>query len=84
MSNLLPSAEQLKAGNVNRLFWLNVFSPAMAKRLGRDRVLSAPAWKVEELNDGHVLLVVSNNPVHPSKPWGTAGKRISEHLDLEW
>lgn len=81
---LLPPLDQLKCGKVKRLFWLNTFSPATVERLGRDRVLSAPAWKVEELNDGRVLLVVSNNPVHPSEPWDTAGKRVSKHLSLKW
>ena len=81
---LLPPLDQLKRGELNSLFWLNVFSPAAVERLGRNRVLSAPAWKVEELDDGRVMLVVSNNPVHPSQPWDTAGKRVSGHLDLEW
>ncbi|ATB38070.1 hypothetical protein CYFUS_003496 [Cystobacter fuscus] len=37
--------------------WLNVFGPKLVETVGRERMLSAPAWRVEELPNGGVLLV---------------------------
>jgi hypothetical protein len=37
--------------------WLNVFGPKLMETVGRERMLSTPAWRVEELPNGSVLLV---------------------------
>jgi hypothetical protein len=37
--------------------WLNVFGPRLVESVGRERMLSTPAWRVEELPNGCVLLV---------------------------
>jgi hypothetical protein len=37
--------------------WLNVFGPKLVETVGRERMLSTPAWRVEELPNGCVLLV---------------------------
>jgi hypothetical protein len=37
--------------------WLNVFGPRLVETVGRERMLSTPAWRVEELPNGCVLLV---------------------------
>ncbi|HYO73511.1 MAG TPA: hypothetical protein VEU33_46345 [Archangium sp.] len=37
--------------------WLNVFGPELVESVGRERMLSTPAWRVEELPNGCVLLV---------------------------
>ncbi|WP_224366027.1 hypothetical protein [Hyalangium versicolor] len=37
--------------------WLNVFGPRLVAQVGRDRMLSTPAHRVEELPNGSVLLV---------------------------
>ncbi|ATB44127.1 hypothetical protein CYFUS_009608 [Cystobacter fuscus] len=42
---------------VYEVFWLNVFGPKLVETIGRERVLSTPAWRVEELPNGCVLLV---------------------------
>ncbi len=39
--------------------WLNVFGPKLVETVGRERMLSTPAWRVEELSNGSVLLVLS-------------------------
>ncbi|WP_338034296.1 hypothetical protein [Hyalangium minutum] len=39
------------------VFWLNVFGPQLVNLLGRERLLSTPAHRVEELPNGSVLLV---------------------------
>ncbi|WNG21455.1 hypothetical protein [Cystobacter fuscus] len=42
---------------VYEVFWLNVFGVKLVETIGRERVLSTPAWRVEELPNGCVLLV---------------------------
>lgn len=41
--------------------WLDVYSPKEVERIGRDRLLSAPAHRTDELDDGSVL-VLSKHP----------------------
>nr|WP_306465576.1 hypothetical protein [Corallococcus exiguus] len=38
--------------------WLNIFGPKLVETVGRERVLSTPAHRVEELPNGSVLLVL--------------------------
>jgi len=38
--------------------WLNVFGPKLVEAVGRERMLSTPAWRVEELPNGSILLVL--------------------------
>ncbi|NMO17066.1 hypothetical protein HPC49_11420 [Pyxidicoccus fallax] len=42
---------------VYEVSWLNVFGPKLVASIGRERVLSTPAHRVEELPNGAVLLV---------------------------
>ncbi|WP_126935634.1 hypothetical protein [Corallococcus sp. AB018] len=42
---------------VHDIYWLNILGPQMVRRLGRERVLSTPAYLVEPLPPGGVLLV---------------------------
>ncbi|PTL76617.1 hypothetical protein [Vitiosangium sp. GDMCC 1.1324] len=44
---------------IYEVFWLNVFGPKLVEAVGRERMLSTPAWLVEELPNGCVLLVTS-------------------------
>jgi hypothetical protein len=42
---------------IYEVFWLNVFGPKLVESVGRERMLSTPAHRVEELPNGSVLLV---------------------------
>jgi hypothetical protein len=42
---------------IYEVFWLNVFGPKLVDTVGRERMLSTPAHRVEELPNGCVLLV---------------------------
>ena len=42
---------------IHEVFWLNVFGPKLVETVGRERLLSTPAHRVEELPNGSVLLV---------------------------
>ncbi|OJH37901.1 hypothetical protein [Cystobacter ferrugineus] len=47
---------------IYEVFWLNVFGPKLVEAVGRERMLSTPAWRVEELPNGSVLLVTRPTP----------------------
>jgi len=53
---------------IHEVFWLNVFGPKLVEAVGRERMLSTPAWRVEALANGSVLLVT----------WPTAADFASE------
>ena len=53
---------------IYEVFWLNVFGPKLVETVGRERMLSTPAHRVEALPDGSVLLVT----------WPTAADFSSE------
>ncbi|ATB29803.1 hypothetical protein [Melittangium boletus] len=57
---------------IYEVFWLNVFGPKLVETVGRERMLSTPAWRVEELPNGCVLLVT----------WPTASDFASEQARL--
>jgi hypothetical protein len=42
---------------VYEVFWLNVFGPRLVETVGRERMLSTPAHRVEALPNGSILLV---------------------------
>jgi hypothetical protein len=42
---------------IYEVFWLNVFGPQLVEAVGRERMMSTPAHRVEELPNGSVLLV---------------------------
>ncbi len=52
--------------------WLNVFGPKLVEAVGRERMLSTPAHRVEELPNGAILLVT----------WPTASDFASEEARL--
>lgn len=78
----IPDREQLESGQVTHLFWLNVFSPVLVRRLGRETIAASPAWCVEFFEDGSCLLVTSDNPRDPSEEWRDARDETARHLDL--
>lgn len=57
-----PDQSTVTNGDVPDLHWLNVFPPAVVEQLGRETVLSTPAYRIEDLEDGSVLLVVQEFP----------------------
>jgi hypothetical protein len=42
---------------IYEVFWLNVFGPKLVEAVGRERMMSTPAHRIEELPNGSVLLV---------------------------
>lgn len=53
--------------HVDELGWVTVLSEPLVDAFGgRERVLDTPAWKVQELETGHVVIVKTDNPVEPT------------------
>jgi len=52
----------------------------MVEHYGRETLLSAPAWKVEELDDGAILVVCHDDVAE----WNADCSDVAEHLGLPW
>lgn len=80
---MIPARDELPDPQVSQIFWLNLFKASTADDLGYDRLFTAPAWHVDELETGHILLVAADNPVEPAEEWEGAEERIAEHLGID-
>ncbi len=78
----IPSEDEILSGNIRHLCWANFFSPAFVQKIGREKLLSAPAWKVEELNDGGILLVLAPNPMNINEV-DKKKKEVEKHLGIK-
>ena len=57
---------------IYEVFWINVFGPKLVEAVGRERMLSTPAHRVEALPNGSILLVT----------WPTAADFASDEARL--
>ena len=53
----VTSLEQARHLDITWLYSINLFGPEIVEHLGRDRVLSTPAWLLKTLDDSGVLIV---------------------------
>jgi hypothetical protein len=74
------TAESLAHDEYEHLSWVTVFPPAMVDTYGRETLLSAPAWKTMELDDGAILLVTHEDP-HDTDPDGLY--EVADHIGLK-
>jgi len=51
-----------------QVYWLTILGASMVEKIYRDRVVSTPAYRVEKLNDGSVLIVTSPLPTECLSP----------------
>lgn len=66
------------------LFWANFFGPEYVRMFGRERLLSAPWHKIQNLSDGGLLLLISESPVDAAKPeYESFKQEIYEHLGMD-
>lgn len=75
------TVEALAAMATPPLYEYNVFRPETVEAIGRDRVLSAPAWFVEELDWGGVFLAV-REPPKQCNPSQEPCVEVADHLGL--
>lgn len=61
--------------DIERLPWLGVYADPLIEQFGgRERVLNTPAWKVEELDNGSILIILMR------EPWG---EQRAKYLDRQ-
>ncbi|SFR97798.1 hypothetical protein SAMN05216559_1916 [Halomicrobium zhouii] len=75
------SIEELASTTTPPLYEYNVFRPETVEELGRERVLSAPAWYVQELDSGGVFLAVREPPKQCSSTTD-ACLDVADHLGI--
>lgn len=51
----IPTYASIGALELQCLFWANFLGPKFVRKLGREKILNAPAWKVSDLDDGGLL-----------------------------
>ncbi|HEV2457306.1 MAG TPA: hypothetical protein VGS80_03000, partial [Ktedonobacterales bacterium] len=59
-------------GKLRYLYAVNVYSPQLVERLGRERLLATPGARIETLGDGGMRV----------KPWDM--QTAAAHLGLGW
>lgn len=80
--NIKLTKDELIGGAVKNLFWINILSPPFVKIIGREKLLSAPAWKIEGLADGGILLVLAPNPLNVIEV-NKKKAEVEKHLGLK-
>lgn len=64
----LQPSERPISENIQRVPWILALSESVIEDLGgRDHVLETPAWRVEPLSTGHIIIVKTNNPTDPTE-----------------
>lgn len=59
---LQTTHEDIESLELPTLYWANFFGPPYVARIGREKIMSAPAWSIEELPDHGLLYVLSSCP----------------------
>lgn len=74
---IFPSSEELNSV-INEVAGFTFFSPQLIDRIGRKNILSAPAYKIEVLSDGGILMNIDNNLLG-----GSNVEKVEKHLGLK-
>lgn len=75
------TVEDLASRTTPPLYEYNVFRPETVEELGRERVLAAPAWYVEELDNGGAFLAV-REPPRQCSPAAEPCLEVADHLGI--
>ncbi len=79
------SREEALALDIPWLYELNLFGPEIVAKLGREKVLKSPAWRVHKFDDGGVLIVpalyVSGRPHEEYK---FSREEVGDYLSLQY
>ncbi|MBN1203374.1 MAG: hypothetical protein JXB05_00430 [Myxococcaceae bacterium] len=81
-----PDASDVRSPpRIQEAFWLNVYGPQLVEQVGRQRMLSTPAFHLEELPGGAVLWLTRPTPADfASEEARLAQARAMVHLRQEW
>jgi hypothetical protein len=53
----VTTLEEARAGHITWLYDINLWGPDLVDKLGRERVLKTPAWRLTSFDDGGILIV---------------------------
>lgn len=79
----VPGPNELGEGQISNIFWLNIFPRHLIDSLGVKSVEDIPAYTVEELSSGLILVLTADNPVEPSSEWKDGRTRVAQYLGIE-
>ena len=82
--SVVPDGRPISA-HVDELSWITVISESVAEQFGGpDRVRRTPAWRVTELDTGHIMLVLRDHPYDPTvEPTGSPDAYLLDGEDLQ-
>jgi hypothetical protein len=55
----LPGGKDISEFRVRSFFWANWFGPAFVEKIGRSFLMKVPAYRVQELEDGGIVVVAT-------------------------
>ena len=71
--------QHLEKSELPDVYWLMILSPPICEDIGRERLKSAPVWRVDTLSDGSIRLVASGDGLKYRRE---DKQRLREHLGL--
>jgi hypothetical protein len=78
-----PTGDALERLDPHPIEWLNVYGPAYVARIGLERLLSAPAWRVDFLPGGAVAVLLGPHPAPDDRDeYARAAHRVAAHLGV--
>jgi len=66
---------------IPHIYWANYFGPGYLRGIGRDKVMKAPAWHLEPLDDGGLLYVLASTP--DSREDHVDPQSVMEHFGVD-
>jgi hypothetical protein len=76
----VPHYDEFQTGELKALHWFNILGPHFVEKIGREKILNAPAWQIQELPEGSVVVRLSQ---HPDEYEKIEGVYIHEFLGLK-
>ncbi len=52
----------INSGVIEEVYWFNIIGKKYVESIGKDILIKAPGWQIEELNEGSVLIRLSAHP----------------------
>lgn len=66
------------------VYWYNYFGKYYIEKIGKDKLLSSPASKIEELGNGDIIVYTSDNPFDYSSPTSRKSqKKLRKYLGIK-
>lgn len=75
----IPEYEEYLNSEIKALYWYNILSTRFVEKIGRNKLLNAPGWRIKELAEGSVTVRLSGHPHQYKK---VAGAYLHEYLGM--